>query len=521
MKAELRSLLEKEPRNILVVLDDVDRLTSAETGELFQLIKVNADFPRLVYLVVCDPAVVEDSLGQLVNGRGAEFLQKIVQVPFHLPQALPWQREQMLRDGVAKLLDAIALNEQIDWMRWEDAYDEAVEHYFETPRQIVRFLDTIELTIGHLATHSPRDFDVVDFLLLEILRINERTLYEEVASQKTELTGMQLFYPPEKRAEYLTSLLSAVPTARREFAERIFRDLFPQFGTTGFRTAHTARVNPVSQYETFDRYFFFGIPETEYSGQELSALLWDRRNTEEFLSHLRKARASGRLSTVMRHLMEDHESLTPEVAESMLLALAEFAPELRPHDQSARAAILNEIQILGYQALSTLPPERRDEMFIDLFRGPHTPVLGILLSPTDTEVEPIVSADALRLATTELQTWLRKAAEDGLLLTARSGEMLLRAWYSIAPKDVEEFLAKVIESPPNAVRLLMVFTSHSIIDVNRPRKRHGQALINMPMLKQLTDFERFTTVIKTIDQNTLAARERAMVTRFLLLCELS
>ena len=95
MKTDLHAELARQTQNILVVLDDVDRLTTAETGALFQLIKVNADFPHLVYLVLCDPAAVEASLDGIVSGRGAEFLQKIGQVPFHLPQLLSKHREQM------------------------------------------------------------------------------------------------------------------------------------------------------------------------------------------------------------------------------------------------------------------------------------------------------------------------------------------------------------------------------------------------------------------------------------------
>ena len=36
----------------MVIVDDADRLTPNELQQLFQLVKVNADFPNLVYLLL-------------------------------------------------------------------------------------------------------------------------------------------------------------------------------------------------------------------------------------------------------------------------------------------------------------------------------------------------------------------------------------------------------------------------------------------------------------------------------------
>lgn len=50
MKDEISRELEDVASPILVVLDDVDRLSIKETALLFQLVKINADFPNIVYL---------------------------------------------------------------------------------------------------------------------------------------------------------------------------------------------------------------------------------------------------------------------------------------------------------------------------------------------------------------------------------------------------------------------------------------------------------------------------------------
>src|SRR5258708_32230811 len=85
-KAEVSELLRQLKAPILVVIDDVDRLTADEVRLIFQLIKANADFPNLVYLALFQRDIVEKSLEKVTSGSGKDFLEKIVQIGFDGPQ---------------------------------------------------------------------------------------------------------------------------------------------------------------------------------------------------------------------------------------------------------------------------------------------------------------------------------------------------------------------------------------------------------------------------------------------------
>src|SRR6185437_3942004 len=71
-------------RPVIIAIDDIDRLTFSEIREVFQLVKANADFPNLIYLLMFDREVVSRALDSVSAGRGNEFLEKIVQVLFHV-----------------------------------------------------------------------------------------------------------------------------------------------------------------------------------------------------------------------------------------------------------------------------------------------------------------------------------------------------------------------------------------------------------------------------------------------------
>lgn len=85
LKGELSNALDKQGQRILVVIDDIDRLTSEEIRQVFRVVKAVADFPKVTYLMAFDKRVVASSLQELQGGSGEDYLEKIVQVPFELP----------------------------------------------------------------------------------------------------------------------------------------------------------------------------------------------------------------------------------------------------------------------------------------------------------------------------------------------------------------------------------------------------------------------------------------------------
>src|SRR5437764_9651607 len=72
-------------QGVLVLIDDIDRLTGDETREMFRLVKSLADFPNTIYLLAFDRARVASVLDESYGGAGSVYLEKIVQVSFELP----------------------------------------------------------------------------------------------------------------------------------------------------------------------------------------------------------------------------------------------------------------------------------------------------------------------------------------------------------------------------------------------------------------------------------------------------
>lgn len=82
---KVSSIALKLRRRTVVIVDDIDRLTAAETRQVFQLVKLTARFPYVVYLLAFDRTAVADALKDTGIDSGNDYLEKIVQVAFDLP----------------------------------------------------------------------------------------------------------------------------------------------------------------------------------------------------------------------------------------------------------------------------------------------------------------------------------------------------------------------------------------------------------------------------------------------------
>ena len=85
VRDELIDALGKREQPILVVMDDIDRLTTVELRMIFQLIKANTDFPNVIFLLLFQKDIVEKKLTDDTQS-GENYLEKIIQIPFTIPQ---------------------------------------------------------------------------------------------------------------------------------------------------------------------------------------------------------------------------------------------------------------------------------------------------------------------------------------------------------------------------------------------------------------------------------------------------
>jgi predicted KAP-like P-loop ATPase len=109
------------------------------------------------------------------------FLEKIVQVPFELPLPDRFALSSLLTERL-NLLTSNTPDELFDQTRWLNIYRDGIQHFIHTPRDIVRLINTLNVTYPAIIN----EVNCVDFIAIEVLRVFEPDVYSIIRNNSEE-----------------------------------------------------------------------------------------------------------------------------------------------------------------------------------------------------------------------------------------------------------------------------------------------------------------------------------------------
>ena len=283
-KRAAEATLRKAKKPVLMVIDDLDRLTPAELLEVLKLVRLVGRLPYVYYLLGYDERTLLDVLRHTPiaaddETRARAYLEKIVQVRLDMPALRETQRTDLLNLGLAAILEnsSIRLTSD-DEQRLGDLYFSVLDRRLTTPRAISRFLGQVQ------AFYPPvrSEVDFVDFFLVSWLRTQEPGIYEMIQHEKKALLGNQHITTSwlssgrdqraaQERLDFWRRKIdgAAVAPHHRDGVERVLSSLFPEVQAalaSGDRyTSASERRTPraISNADYYDRYVSFGVPDDD------------------------------------------------------------------------------------------------------------------------------------------------------------------------------------------------------------------------------------------------------------------
>ena len=186
LKQSIAATLEKLDKRIVIVIDDIDRLTPEEIRQLFRVIKAVADFPNVLYLLAFDREMVIKALTEKQDLPGDQYLEKIVQVPIDLPLPDRVSLQNMLLGELTPILQGTP-DELFDQNYWREVYLGGIDPFIATPRDVVRLVNAFRITYSHPDISG--EVNAVDFIGLETLRVFHSAVYDRVRRNREQFEG--------------------------------------------------------------------------------------------------------------------------------------------------------------------------------------------------------------------------------------------------------------------------------------------------------------------------------------------
>jgi KAP-like P-loop domain-containing protein len=340
-KQALSEAFAQRSGRILIVIDDIDRLTEEEIRLVFQLVRSTADFPKFIFLLLFDRQVITTALNKAALNKGDAYLEKIVQAGFDVPSPDWGELLEILKDEVQSIIGTSReVKNRFDAERWE-RFAEQLRPYFSTIRAVRRITNSIRFSFALFKRDGGFDANFEDIFALEALRNYVPRLYQELSELKTYLAPDPLDVAAaledrapradQQRQERLNGLLELADTKCRTGIRKVLHELFPNARWS------SARVDPqgllgsmrVGHSANFNRYFQLVVPRHAIRSREINSAINNARDSGAFQKLLRQYLAAGRLGLLAEHLRANASKLAPN-ARNVLSAVFAVGDEIEP-----------------------------------------------------------------------------------------------------------------------------------------------------------------------------------------------
>ena len=331
-KSVVEKLLREYDKKLLIVIDDIDRLSNDQIRQVFQLVTSVARFPNTVYLLSFDRDVVVKALEKVQEGNGNTYLEKVIQVPLNLPDVSSGKIEEVL---VARLGNIIVHYDMTyDRLEWSAFFYSCVKPHIKTLREINRLCNLLLFKLSAIAN----EVDFLDMVAITILEIVYPEIYEWVKQHKILLTGVNdgsipsLLKKSEEvmRTECQTELQEILLSCGLDHSElavrRIYSSLSAIFPHMCLHSVPRNSVeslrkeNRVAHPDKFDRYFNLSIDAIALRRNDIEIAVNHMSDTElsVYLTQLYK---KGILDELLAEIAAQGSKITDQRAKTMVHAL--------------------------------------------------------------------------------------------------------------------------------------------------------------------------------------------------------
>src|SRR6266446_2049271 len=522
VKKELQALLEGFQQNVLVVIDDIDRLSPEGICMVIQLVKANADFANLVYVLLFQREAVERALGGMGGvGEvdGAQFLEKVVQVGFDIPKLRPKKLEEALESVVSRVVQGTPADLRFNAQRWGKVFLSSIRPYFRTLRDVKRFSSTFAFHFELYRNGPTFDANPVDLIALEVLRQFEAPVYQKLHGARELLTGesrspLGSYASPERKkaaaallenanrpVESRSLLATVFPPFERALAAREDSDSSSSGHDSVARAQWLKDLRPCHP-AMFERYFSFALSVEDLSENEMASLLAVVSDREKFVLKLRELDKKGLLGAAVVRIGVETPPLSDQSLVPFIAGLMDVEKELSTQRVgSGIATVPADVQVVWVIAsiLRQKPFGTRGVVLRDAFAQTTALYLPLISFESSDEerkqaLDPVVSDDEAQVLKGLCVRKISEARARAELLTHPKLRYILGFWAKWGSKqEVSDWFASTSQSDDGLLAILKAFTeSMSHIE--------GERTVGFQYRFALEDFSRYTSPDSVIDR---------------------
>ncbi|EOV0118947.1 P-loop NTPase fold protein [Vibrio parahaemolyticus] len=314
-KKKVVSAMQKIKTPIIVVIDDIDRLTPSETFQVLRLVKAVADFSGTSFLLAFDSSYLVSVLDKNDIVNASEYINKVIQLRVPLPVISERGMNELANVELNNLSDKNLTDRfESDQERLSWIYHHYFKHLIKNPRELKRFFNHLRFVLEQVEGQVCFS----DLFSLSIIATKANAIYEHVKKtpeayigKRFSNDGLMMDKPEEVVKSFnedRSQILKAFSERDRKLLEGLLGDTFPLIDSGGYSHYGVSDADAAGRISAPQRLhvaFHYKTPTGYFSDQEILDFIAGNIDRDEFLSRVLSEDADDRFFEMMTNYAKE------------------------------------------------------------------------------------------------------------------------------------------------------------------------------------------------------------------------
>ena len=308
-KKKVIEAIKKIKTPIVVIIDDIDRLTPSETFQVLRLVKAVADFSGTSFLLAFDANYLSSVLDKNNIVNSAEYINKVIQLRVPLPVISDRGMSELANIELQKLSDN-NLTEQFesdqDRLGW--IFHSYFKHLIKNPRELKRFFNHLRFVLEQVEG----EVCFADLFSLSIIATKANIIYEHIKKSPEAYIGRRFSNDGimiDEIADVVKSfeqernkMLTQVSKSDSKLISDLIGCMFPLVNSSDlspYGATDTDAAGRISAPQRLYIAFHYKTPREYISDREILEFISGDINRQEFLERVLREDANERFFEMM------------------------------------------------------------------------------------------------------------------------------------------------------------------------------------------------------------------------------
>ena len=499
-KKEINKILGCIDYKLIIIIDDIDRLTNDEIQQIFILVKSLADFLNIIYILPFDRNIILTSMGNMQNGYGEEYLDKIIQLQIDLPKIPKYKLKEIFKKELEKLIqnENIGLKNEERNLKSENRDLWSILDFLTTIRAVNRYINNLIFYLPLMKN----ELNFIDSIILIGLQLFENKIYHEIKNNKEFFIKdlMDEYVKTEFLQTYFREILDKKENLSEERLTKILTVLFPQLINVKKRNSvdYDSEWNSqlrICSSKMFDKYFELTSSATNFISNSHFEKIIQSEDYNFIKKEVLQNDENGKSEDFLIKLKDNAHKIDPENIKLFFRLLYDIGDELDVENGtivfSKNTLLLENIRSLAEQLNNEKLYEAMNYAII------NAECLDLLVDDLSSHDKNNQKVQEKKKLTDEQLDALKKQACIKIKNWADEGKLfnvyrplVLYEWCFWDNEEYTNFINKIINDDAKIINLLKIFSSTT----------NGIAKFDFKMMDEICPTDKISDRIKKINQ---------------------